>query len=113
MTLIVTLIIHALIRLRENGKGSLDQKNFVGAVLMDLSKAFDSKTHDLSIAKIHAYGFAIDVILLFYWFTVVLQLLYLYLKRINKNVRINNFIMIFGTTSDLIRAIHERFYNLC
>ena len=32
---------HVLIRLIENWKKSLDEKKFVGAVIMDLSKAFD------------------------------------------------------------------------
>ena len=38
---------HLLIRLTENWKKSLDQKKFVATVLMDLSKALDSITHDL------------------------------------------------------------------
>ena len=71
---------HALIRLKENWKKSLDQKKFVGAVLMDLSKAFDSIPHDLLIAKMHAYGFSIDAVTFFYS----------YLKRRKQNVRINN-----------------------
>ena len=44
---------HLLIRLTENWKKSLDQKKFVGAVLMDLSKTFDSIPHDILIAKLH------------------------------------------------------------
>ena len=48
---------HVLIRLIESWKKSLDQKKFVGAVLMDLSKAFDSIPHDLLVAKMYAYGF--------------------------------------------------------
>ena len=43
---------HVPIRLIESCKISLDQKKFVGTVLMDLSKAFDSIPHDLLIAKI-------------------------------------------------------------
>ena len=63
----------------ENWKNSLDQKKFVGAVLMDLSKAFDSISHDLLIAKLHAYGFSIDAATFFYS----------YLKRRNQNVKVN------------------------
>ena len=71
---------HVLIRFIKNWKKSLDQKKFVGAVLMDLSKAFDSIPHDLLIAKMHAYGFSINAVTFFY----------LYLKRRTQNVRINN-----------------------
>ena len=40
----------------ENWKKSLDEKQFVGVVLTDLSKAFDSIPHDLLIAKMYLYG---------------------------------------------------------
>ena len=48
---------HALLSLIENWKKVLDKKGFGGAVLMDLSKAFDTIKHDLLIAKLYAYGF--------------------------------------------------------
>ena len=50
------------------------------AVLMDLSKAFNCIPHDLLIAKLHAYGFDENA----------LVLIYFHLKRQNQCVRINN-----------------------
>ena len=48
----------ALLSLIEKWKIVLDSKGYGGAVLMDLSKAFDTINHDLLIAKLHAYGFS-------------------------------------------------------
>ena len=48
----------ALLSLIEKLKIVLDSKGYGGAVLMDLSKAFDTIIHDLLIAKLHAYGFS-------------------------------------------------------
>ena len=42
---------HALLRLMDTCKNSLDKKGVVGALLMDLSKAFDCIDHELLIAK--------------------------------------------------------------
>ena len=49
---------HALIALLETLQISLDNKGFGGAILMDLSKAFNTLNHDLLIAKLYAYGFS-------------------------------------------------------
>ena len=48
---------HALIKLIESWRQSLDSRGYSGAVLMDLSKAFDTINHELLIAKLHAYCF--------------------------------------------------------
>ena len=41
----------------EMWKKALDEQKVAGAVLTDLSKAFDCLPHDLLIAKLHAYSF--------------------------------------------------------
>ena len=48
---------HALTVMIEKWKCALDNKKHAGAVLMDLSKAFDTLDHELMIAKLGAYGF--------------------------------------------------------
>ena len=45
-----------LLKFVEYMKNALDQKHAVGALFMDLSKAFDCLPHGLLVAKLHAYG---------------------------------------------------------
>ena len=70
---------HVLIGLMEEWRSHLDNNFLVGAILMNLSKAFHCIPHDLLIAKLHAYRFDEDA----------LVLTYSYLKRQKKCVRIN------------------------
>ena len=68
----------------------MDNKGIVGAILVDLSKAFDCINHDLLIAKLYAYGFGKDV----------LYLLYSYLTGRKQRVKIN------GSFSDWNEVSH-------
>ena len=45
----------------EKIKNVLDKGGIGGALLTDLSKAFDCIQHDLLIAKLHAYGFNMNL----------------------------------------------------
>ena len=70
---------HVLVRMIEEWKKSIDNDKLVGAVLMDLSKAFDCIPHDLLIAKLSAHGFDRNS----------LKLIYSYLKGRRQCVQIN------------------------
>ena len=71
---------HVLLRMTEKWRKCLDENKVVGAVLMDLSKAFDSLPHDLLIAKLHAYGFSNET----------LMILVSYLTGLKQRVKNNN-----------------------
>ena len=70
---------HALLKFLETCKKTLDNKGFVGAVLMDLSKAFDCLNHELLLAKLNAYGFSTDA----------LQMVHSYLTGRRQRVKVN------------------------
>ena len=55
-----------------------DNKRFTGAILMNLSKAFDTINHELLIAKLDAYGFSKQV----------LKLIFSYLNNRKQRVKI-------------------------
>ena len=85
---------HALISMIEKWKQSLDQKGLAGAILMDLSKAFDTINHQLLIAKIHAYGFDI----------MQLTLILSYLTDRWQRTKIN---LSFSTWSELLNGVPQ------
>ena len=47
---------HCLATMSEKWRESIDRRGCFGALLTDLSKAFDLVLHDLLIEKLHAYG---------------------------------------------------------
>ena len=50
---------HCLLKMLEKWKEALGESKFVGAIFMDLSKAFDTLNHSLLITKLKAYGVSI------------------------------------------------------
>ena len=50
----------------EMWRKAIDENKFAGAILTDLSKAFDCLSHDLLIAKLEAYGFDKSALKLLY-----------------------------------------------
>jgi hypothetical protein len=53
---------HALISAVDSWMGSVDKGHFVGALLIDLSKAFDSVPHQLLLSELMAIGLSLDTL---------------------------------------------------
>ena len=53
---------YALLSLIERWRLRLDKQGFAGALLMDLSKTFDTINHELLITKLHAYEFSTEAL---------------------------------------------------
>ena len=84
----------ALLSLIENWKKSLDNKGFGGAILMDLSKAFDTINHELLLAKLEAYGFSNES----------LKLLHSYLSNRWQRTKVNTS---FSSWTELILGVPQ------
>ena len=85
---------HALISLIEKWRDALDKKGFAGALLMDLSKAFDTLNHKLLIAKLEAYGFE----------NSALKLMSSYLKNRFQRTKVNT---CFSSWTELLLGIPQ------
>ena len=71
---------HCLLAMTEQWRKYLDKNGVNGALLTDLSKAFDCLLHDLLIAKLAAYGFD-------YEFSTLIQS---YLSNRKQRTKVNN-----------------------
>ena len=73
---------------------ALDNKSVAGAVLTDLSKAFDCLSHDLLIAKLQAYGLG----------KTALKFIYDYLKDRKQRTKING---VYSSWRELKRGVPQ------
>ena len=78
----------------EKWKNTLNKSKHVGGVFIDLPKAFETINHDLLIAKLEAYGFSNNALLL------VLS----HLKNRSQRVNING---TFSTWKEIITGVPQ------
>ena len=74
------LVINTVYKLLQKWKSAVDNKRNFGALLTDLSKAFDCLPHDLLLAKLNAYGFSLPA----------LKLVQSYLSNRKQRTKINS-----------------------
>ena len=70
----------ALLKMTEDWRSSLDNREDVAAVAVDLSKAFDTVCHGLLLAKLKAYGFSSEAV----------ELVSAYLNRRRQRVKLDS-----------------------
>ena len=69
-----------LLTMIKKWRSAVDNKKTFGALLTDLSKAYDCLSHELLLAKLQAYGFSISA----------LRLAYSYLKNRKQRTKMNS-----------------------
>ena len=87
---------HCLLEMTEQWRKYLDKNGVNGALLTDLSKAFDCLLHNLLIAKRAAYGFD-------YEFSTLIQS---YLSNRKQRTKVNN-TYVSNTFSDIIIGVSQ------
>ena len=83
-----------LLRLLEDWRNALENNQYVAAVLMDLSKAFDCLPHDILLDKLSAYGMSTDSV----------SLLESYLSSRKQQIKING---ILSSWSDIQKGVPQ------
>ena len=86
---------HCLVSLIEKWKKSVDNGGAFGALLTDLSKAFDCLPHELFIAKLDAYGFDKSS----------LKLIHSYLSNRKQRVKVNDR---YSSWSEILFGVPQR-----
>ena len=85
---------YCLLGMLEKWKKALDKKNIAGALITDLSKAFDCINHELLIAKLEAYGADIKM----------LQYVSSYLSGRKQRTKVNN---AFSTWANILSGVPQ------
>ena len=85
---------HCLLVMIEMWRKALDERKVAGAILTDLSKAFDCLSHELLIAKLEAYGFDKSA----------LKFIYDYLKKRMQRTKVNGS---YSTWRELLNGVPQ------
>ena len=79
----------------EKWKSAVDKRKSFGALLTDLSKAYDCLSRELLLAKLHAYGFSI----------AALRLIYSYLSNRKQRTKVN---LPYSPREDILFGVPQR-----
>ena len=89
---------YCLLAMLEKWKSAVDKGKSFGALLTDLSKAFDCLSHELLLAKRHAYGFSI----------ATSRLIHSYLTNRRQRTKIN---VSFSSWEEIVFGCTTRVYS--